>query len=131
MAFALNLNLSVSFEEKLFKGDSLMSWIDNAAKKAKDDDDDRSRREQAFDEQRHGLWISLVDVVRRDVETINRDKELLARRLRNEPLKFEELNTSSFKVSKKIIPSLYATVTDHNRSLTVERQTRKTQNGQS
>src|SRR5688500_3634528 len=77
-----------------------MTWIDDVAKQARQDDEDRAARERAYREQVSGLWKGLQDRVSRDVQEINRNKYLVANRLHEEPLQFEEQSTSNFKVSR-------------------------------
>ena len=106
-----------------------MTWIDDAAAKARSDDDDRSRREEAYQQQLGGLWNSFLHTIKRDVEEINRNQDLLTRTLGGEKLRFEELGNQTFKVSKITIPSKYMTVSNRHRYFEVERQGRPTQDG--
>src|SRR5688572_30808357 len=131
MPFDFKLSLSVSSASPSHtlnprKELSLMTWIDDIAKQAKQDDEDRAARERAYREQVSGLWKGLQDKVSRDVQEISRNKYLVANRLHNEPLQFEEQSTSSFKVSRITIPSLYMIVANRHRYIEVERSGRKT-----
>jgi hypothetical protein len=131
MFFDLNVNLRLSSRPDSHtlnqpKEFVLMTWIDDVAKQAQQDDEAKAARERAYNEQVNGLWSGLQDMVRRDVQEINRKKYLVENRLHKEPLQFEEQNSSSFKVSRVTIPSHYMVVSNRHRYIEVERSGRKT-----
>jgi hypothetical protein len=104
-----------------------MSWVNDFADNARDDDDNRLRREKAYEQQMWGVWNSLVSKVRLDIEVINRDNDLIKRRLGGEKLRFEQpQGDSSFTVSKITIPSMYLTVSNRHRYFEVEVKSRIT-----
>ena len=127
MAFAINLSLILTSDRTLhtlnYLKENPMSWIDDAAKKARDEDDDRSRREKAYEQELSGLWNDLVSQIKQDIEKINQNKDLLDRRLGGDILRFVPESAGKFIIEKRTFPAMYLTVENHHKYIAAERET--------
>jgi hypothetical protein len=98
-----------------------MSWIDDAARQAKEEDDVRALREEAFARQSQQLWGGLYHTLQEDVSRINQNQELLRRRLDETPLRIEDVE-GGLKVTKITFPAIYLKVTFDGQRIHVARE---------
>jgi hypothetical protein len=99
-----------------------MSWVDDEAQKAKGDDEEKARSEQAYQDQRWGLWNDLRHRMEQDVEMINQNQDLIKRRLGGEKLTYQDNEGGEIDVTKITFTAVYLRVRNRGRYVEVERE---------
>jgi len=98
-----------------------MSWVNDEAEKAKQEDENKASYAQSFNEQSPGIWNGLKHKIAQDVEIINRNEDLVKRRLGGSKLHHQE-DGEGVKIVKDTYPAIYLTINSRGRFIEISRK---------
>ena len=102
----------------------MTDWINDEVNRIKQGDaitDRQNVRNQEIGSQCHTLWQDLRSLLETDVKRMN-DTPEIRRKVGNEDVLFDGNNTDILVVHKRVIPSVYMTITREHLSVSVVRE---------